>query len=736
MKSRLAFAALFVAASGVAAGAAWAGSGEGGAAHAEVSMTHRMMVLVLQLGVILFVAKFSARLFEKIGMPGVLGEIAGGVAIGPYLLGGAALPSLPEGLFPLAGAFPVSPELYGFCAVAAVVLLFNAGLETDVPLFLRYSLAGSMVGLGGVLASFVLGDLVAVWCSRLLSPAPIGFLAPPALFLGVMSTATSVGITARILSERGKVDSPEGVTILAGAVIDDVLGIIMLAVAMGMISASRTTGSVDWAHIGIISAKAVGIWLAATTVGLVASPRISLLLKLFRDRRTIAIMSLGIALILAGLFEEAGLAMIIGAYVTGLSMSRTDLCHLIREKLEPVVALFVPVFFVVMGMLVNIRLLASPRVLAFGGIYTVVAVAAKLGGCAAPALACGFNLRGALRVGAGMIPRGEVALIVAGIGLAAGIVGQDVFGVGVLMTLVTTLIAPPALIGLLRGGAPGVRRPAPAGQEQAARFTLPSVDAVEVLTDKIMEVFEDDGFFVHTLDRDAGIYQMRKDVSVVTLRKDGLDVVFECSGRDMAFVRAAVTEVVSELQRMAAELAKPVDRASLAGEPSREGGGGPAEAGAALEGHIVLPALAPRLKGGTKEEIIAELVDLAARTGVVRDAAPALAAVLAREKTGSTGMQHGIALPHGKTDAVDRIVCAVGLKKHGVDFDSLDGEPSRIFVLVLSPKDVSGPHVRFLATISRVLDEEGRAALLGCNTPAEMRAALTHGEKRKPSARG
>jgi Kef-type K+ transport system membrane component KefB len=262
-----------------------------------------MMVLALQLGVILFVAKLSAGLFEKIRLPGVLGEIAGGLLVGPYMLGAVPLPSLPRGLFPLNGEFPISPELYGFCSVAAIVLLFGAGLETNVPLFMRYSFAGCMVGLGGVLLSFVLGDLTAVWFSHLLFDEPVGFFSPPALFLGVMSTATSVGITATILSERGKIDSPEGVTILAGAVIDDVLGILLLAVTMGVVTASRATGSINWGHIGVISAKAVCIWLAATVLGLAASHRISFLLKLFRARRTIAIMAFGMGLILAGLFE-------------------------------------------------------------------------------------------------------------------------------------------------------------------------------------------------------------------------------------------------------------------------------------------------------------------------------------------------------------------------------------------------------------------------------------------------
>ena len=703
-------------------GTAWAGEHGVASAGVEVSMTHRMMILALQLGTILFVAKLSSLLFVKIKLPGVLGEIAGGILVGPYLLGALALPGFPHGLFPVSGGFPISPELYGFCSVAAIVLLFDAGLETDVELFMRYSVAGGLVGLGGVLISFILGDLTAVWFSHLLFAEPLSFFSPAALFLGVMSTATSVGITARLLSEKGKIGSPEGVTILAGAVIDDVLGIILLAVTMGIITASRATGAIDWAHIGVISAKAIGIWLVATVVGLVASHKISVLLKLFRERRTIAIMALGLGLILAGLFEEAGLAMIIGAYVMGLSLARTDICHLIREKLEPIAAFLVPVFFVVMGMLVDVRLFAVPSILAFGAIYTIIAIMAKVVGCAVPALTCGFNTRGALRIGVGMLPRGEVALIVAGIGLAAGAVGKEVFGVGVLMTLVTTVVAPPVLLRLLKSDAPGLRNPSTTRREEPMRFSFPSAAAVEILTTKILAAFEDDGFFVHALDHAVGIYQMRKDGSIVTLRHDKLDIVFDCRDTDRVFVQTVVLEVVSDLRRMAAELAKPIDRSTFAA--GRRQNGKSTTASLSLASHLDASVLEPNLVGTSKTEIIDELVRLAARSGLIHNVDDALAAVLAREETGSTGMQSGIALPHGKTNAVEQIVSAVGLKPDGVDFESLDGEPSRIFVLVLSPKDVTGPHIRFLATISQTLTEEGRVALLKCHTSGEMYSCL------------
>ena len=215
-----------------------------------------------------------------------------------------------------------------------------------------------------------------------------------------MSTATSVGITARISAKR-KMDSPEGVTILAGAVIDDVLGIIVLAIGMGVLAAGRRSGGagVDWAHIGIIAAKAFGVWVGATAVGVLAARRISALLKWFRDPTAIAVMALGLALVLAAFFEEMGLAMIIGAYVMGLALGRTDLRYVIQEHLHPVQTFFVPIFFTVMGMMVDLHQLASAPVLLFGGIYTVLAIGAKVAGCGIAAYAAVFFDLGALRSG-------------------------------------------------------------------------------------------------------------------------------------------------------------------------------------------------------------------------------------------------------------------------------------------------------------------------------------------------
>lgn len=304
----------------------------------EADITSRMADLVIQIGVIIFAVRFFGFLAKKVHIAPVLGELLAGVVLGPYALGAISLPGFPEGLFPLNSAsLAVSPELYGFSMVASIILLFASGLETDLALFLRYSVAGGVIGIGGVAFSFVIGDV----CGMLLLGC--GFMDVRCLFLGIMSTATSVGITARILSDKKKMDSPEGVTILASAVFDDVLGIILLAIVMGIAAAVNSASgavTIDGKQIALIALRAFSIWLVVTALGLIFSKKIANFLKLFKHTFDFSIAALGLGLLLGGFFEKQGLAMIIGAYVTGLSLSGSDIAAIIQERIHGLYELF------------------------------------------------------------------------------------------------------------------------------------------------------------------------------------------------------------------------------------------------------------------------------------------------------------------------------------------------------------------------------------------------------------
>jgi mannitol/fructose-specific phosphotransferase system IIA component (Ntr-type) len=239
---------------------------------------------------------------------------------------------------------------------------------------------------------------------------------------------------------------------------------------------------------------------------------------------------------------------------------------------------------------------------------------------------------------------------------------------------------------------------------------------------KLLQVLETEGFFSHLLDRAERMYQFRKNETVIGVRRRGRDLHFDCRRRDVPMLNTVMYEVIAELERTVRELRKPVDAKAIVRQLQET----VPEAAhhAALSAYISEETLVPRLAADTKEGVIDELLDALDGQGLIRNLKLAREAVLSREESMSTGMQHGIAIPHGRTDAVKRLVCAVGLKPEGIDFGAIDGEPSRIFVLTLSPRSVSAPHMQFMSMVSQVLDDEGREALLACRTADAMCAAL------------
>lgn len=521
------------------------------AGEAAAQRTELMTLTVLQLALVIVAARTGGIVARKyFGWPRALGELLAGVVIGPFGLGRfVRLPGLGP-LFPMDDPlFPISPELYALATIASIILLFFSGLETDLTVFLRYSVVGSFVGVGGVIASFVLG----AYCAKWFHLAPT-LTHPAALFLGTISTATSVGITARVLSESRKMSSPEGVAILAGAVIDDVLGIVVLAIVVGVTRAANAGQHLPWEAVGGIAIKAIAFWLICTTLGVLLSRRFAEFLKLFRTPDAMAGVSLGLALLLAGLSEMAGLAMIIGAYIMGLSLSRTDLATLLQRQLEGVYEVFVPVFFCVTGMLVNVA--AMEKVVLVGLVYTMLAMFAKYVGCGLPAWMMQFNWRGAGRIGLGMIPRGEVALIVAGIGLSTHAIPQDVFGVAVMMTMLTTLVGPVLLEKALAGPV-GLKDAAAAAAQGDLRdivLTFPSEDIATFMRLRLVAAFRKEEFFVYRAGGEASTYQIRKEDMVMTLTQSGESVVLTVPAKHESVARLIALEELLVLQDIAESL--------------------------------------------------------------------------------------------------------------------------------------------------------------------------------------
>jgi Kef-type K+ transport system membrane component KefB len=453
----------------------------------------------------------------------------------------------------------VNDVVWSLAQFASIVLLFVTGLHTDLKQFLKYVGPATLVAVVGLVAPFALGAAVVFLppFGNLARGGPGESLLVPALFVGAILAATSIGITARVLGDIGKLDTPEGVTILGAAVLDDVLGIIALAVVGGIASA----GSVSVGSVGLVAAKAFGFWIGLTAVVFVCASPLERALTRINYGGALVGLGLALAFVCSALAESFGLAFIIGAYSVGLGLSRTQMAHKLMDKLQPIEDFIVPVFFAALGMLVNPKVMFSSwQVVVFGLAVTAAAVVGKLVGCGVAALPTGFNLRGAYRIGLGMLPRGEVALIVAGIGLSRQMVGEVVFGVSILMTLITTVIAPVLLVPAFARGGSGRRSEEgstpgrePAGSRLPSSSLEPGFEvrlAPSLLgdfVDRFLELAQKEGWSPAYDRADEEIYLLRSGNDAAQLAASGGTVRIATGDRRKAEVLALIERVRKSL---------------------------------------------------------------------------------------------------------------------------------------------------------------------------------------------
>jgi Kef-type K+ transport system membrane component KefB len=412
--------------------------GEGG--HAG-----EVLPVLLELVIILLAAKLGGDVLERFKQPAVLGELIMGMVIGNLALVG----------IDIFEPFKYNVTLEVLAELGVIILLFEVGLESTVKEMMQVGLASFMVAVFGVIAPFFLG-----WGVGILFLPEESTLVH--VFIGATLTATSVGITARVLKDLGKINSKEAKIILGAAVIDDILGLVILAVVSGVISAAAAggDGGISSAAILWIIAKAVIFIVGAVVLGNFVLPAYFKLGFRLRGTGVVLSLSLLVCFLLAYIAGRIGLAPIVGAFAAGLILEdihyhqfRERGEHTIHELIAPIATFLVPIFFVRMGMLVELETFTHVQILGFAGVMTLAAIIGKQA-CALAIFGKGVNR---LAVGLGMIPRGEVGLIFAGIGARLMLEGQPVvststYSAVVIMVIVTTLVTPPALkVSLLRG---------------------------------------------------------------------------------------------------------------------------------------------------------------------------------------------------------------------------------------------------------------------------------------------
>jgi Kef-type K+ transport system membrane component KefB len=407
---------------------------------------HGVNILPILQGLVLILvgAKVGGLLFDRLKLPSVLGELVIGVILGNLQLVG----------FDGFSVFRDLPGIDVLAQIGVIFLLFDVGLESDVAKMRAVGLSSFLVATLGVIGPLLLGYLVSRWFFPTHHPLVHWFV-------GGTLTATSVGITARVLSELGQATSVEGRIILGAAVIDDVLGLLVLAVIAGAIGAADRGGTFGALSLVWILARALLFLTAAIILGQHLSRRTFRIASRFAGQRLLLPLAVIFCFGLAALAGAAGLAPIVGAFAAGLVLDEVHYRELrereadsrdVRELLSPVLTLFVPVFFVLMGMRVDLSVFGRRDILGFAAVLTVVAIVGK------QICSIGIVERGTDRiaVGLGMIPRGEVGLIFASVGATLVLAGRrvvdpTVFSAVVVVVSVTTLLTPPLLVWRMRG---------------------------------------------------------------------------------------------------------------------------------------------------------------------------------------------------------------------------------------------------------------------------------------------
>ena len=384
----------------------------------HMSVPQFLGVLVVILGA----AKLGGALAKAVGQPSVLGELLAGVFLGASVLG--LVDSKLE-------------VIHLLSELGVVILLFAIGLETDLKKLLKVGGASAAVAVAGVVLPFAMGYGV---CRAM------GLANLAAIMVGAALTATSVGITARVLSDLGRLQEPESQVVLGAAVLDDIVGLVILTVVVGLTQGQEVT----LGGVVMTTGVAFGFLIATLALGSFVVPPLFRLAGRIDLPGTATILAVMLAFGLAWLADRSGSALIIGAFAAGILLARTPQAHEVEHGVTVLGHFFVPIFFVAVGAAVDVRVFnpldpANQRALMLGGLLIAAAVASKF---AAGYAAFWFPGKKSV-IGAGMIPRGEVGLIFAQMGLASGVLDAGLFGAVTLMVMATTFVAPPLLKSLL-----------------------------------------------------------------------------------------------------------------------------------------------------------------------------------------------------------------------------------------------------------------------------------------------
>jgi Kef-type K+ transport system membrane component KefB len=379
--------------------------------------------VMITLGILLFAAKLMAELFHKIKLPIVLGELLAGIIVGPFALGA----------LPLVDGEPLvvlDETVRHIGEIAAVVILFIAGLEITPREFLRGGAAAFTVGSLGVVVPFFVGYYAIT---------TFGIEALQSILIATALTATSIAISIQVLTELGKMQSKEARLVLGAAIVDDILAIAVLSVVVTMVQTGNTEPAIF--DIILLIMQVLGTFAAILIVSVLVIPKILHTERLWKSKGSLEGIVTAAFFAAAGVAAFLGLSPIVGAFAVGMAVASTRIINQVHEYVDKLQIIFAPLFFAIIGAQVDLRGV-NIDVLFLAGILIAIAVGTKLIGCALPSLLFLKDKARSMRVGIGMVSRGEVGLIVAGVGVSSGALTNDIYTAVIIMVAATTIITP------------------------------------------------------------------------------------------------------------------------------------------------------------------------------------------------------------------------------------------------------------------------------------------------------
>lgn len=381
------------------------------------------MHVMISLGLLLFAAKVFAELFARAKLPIVLGELVAGIIVGPFALGGLVM-------FQDQPLVSLDETVRSIGEISAVVILFIAGLEITPREFLRGGASAFTVGAIGVVVPFFAGYFVFL---------QFGLEALESIMIATALTATSIAISVQVLTELGRMRAKEARLILGAAIVDDILAIAVLSVVTTMAQTGNVAPAIG--EIVLLILYILGIFAALLVGAIFLIPRLLHVERLWKSRGSIEGIATAAFFAAAGIAAFVGLSPIVGAFAVGMAIASTKVITRIEEYVEKLQIIFAPLFFAIIGAQVDLRGVNAEVVL-LAGVMIAVAIGSKLAGCGLPAMLFMKDRKKSMKVGIGMISRGEVGLIVAGVGVSAGVLSSNIYTAIIMMVAATTIITP------------------------------------------------------------------------------------------------------------------------------------------------------------------------------------------------------------------------------------------------------------------------------------------------------